>query len=404
MILYTKKEDCCGCTACASACPHEAIIMTPDDLGFLYPQIDSEKCTECGLCRKVCAFNAQYSKKDNLETPLVYAARHKNIEEVETSRSGAVFIALSDWIIGSGGVVYGVGYVDHFRVVHKRAETKEARDEFKGSKYVQSDLNTVFPQIKTDLKAGLKVLFSGTPCQTSGLKSFLSNSDTSNLFICDIICHGVPSPYFWRDYLAYIEKKEKVISVNFRDKSELGWAAHNESFTFDNHKTYTHIYTYIFYQHIMLRSSCSVCCFTNFQRPSDITIADFWGWEKVDKSFNDDDKGVSLVLINTPKGKDWFGVVKDNLNYIESNTIDCLQPNLQYPTQLHKCSSDFEKYYKKYGFRFVLMRFGNVGVFYTLRRCVEIIKKLLIKMFCSFNKPSRSFVSTRKNFSNSALF
>jgi coenzyme F420-reducing hydrogenase beta subunit len=234
MIEIKTKEDCCGCTACFSVCGKNAISMFPDDLGFLYPKVDMQKCINCGLCEKVCAFNAFYSKRDNFETPLVYAVRHKKMKEIETSRSGAMFIALSDWILKNNGVVYGVGYTDHFHVVHKRATTKEERDEFKGSKYVQSDINTVFRQVKADLKNGLKVLFSGTPCQTSGLRTSLLNTNTTNLYLCDIVCHGVPSPYFWRDYLAYIEKKQKdtVIKVDFRNKSKLGWTAHKESFIF----------------------------------------------------------------------------------------------------------------------------------------------------------------------------
>ncbi len=210
--------------------------MQPDDLGFLYPTVDTEKCNDCGLCEKVCAFNPGYSKEENLKTPLVYAVRHKNIREIETSRSGAVFIALSDWVLNNGGVVYGAGYTDHFRVVHKRAKTKQERDEFKGSKYVQSDMSDVFKQVKVDLKAGLKVLFSGTPCQTSGLRASLLKTDMTNLYLCDIVCHGVPSPRFWKDYLAFIEKKQKdtAIKVDFRDKNQGGrprehfWEAQKE--------------------------------------------------------------------------------------------------------------------------------------------------------------------------------
>jgi len=385
MNIYTKKEDCCGCSACFSVCPQEAISMQTDDLGFFYPVVDDEKCHDCGLCKKVCTFNANYSKKDNLETPLVYAVRHKNMEEIETSRSGAMFIALSDWILENGGVVYGAGYDDHFRVVHKRATSKEERNEFKGSKYVQSDMNTVFRKVKTDLENGEKVLFSGTPCQSSGLKSSLLNTDRSNLYLCDIVCHGVPSPFFWRDYLAYIENKQndRVVKVNFRDKSKLGWAAHKESFTFTDTNTYT--YTYTFYCHIMFRRSCGVCHFTNLQRPSDITIADFWGWQKVDKDFNADDKGVSLVLVNTLKGQTWFDNVKSNINYIESNTTDCLQPNLQYPTVIHPKRDNFEKDYKKKGFVYAAKKYGDLGWRYRYRVFKKRLKRIIRKEGSSFN-------------------
>lgn len=236
MINITNKADCCGCTACASVCAHNAITMLPDAMGFLYPVVDAAKCVDCGLCEKVCAFNDYYDTSLNLQQPQAYAARHKDMAEVETSRSGAAFIAISDYILENGGVVYGAGYANHFRVVHKRATTKEERDEFKGSKYVQSDLRGVFRQVRQDLKDGLIVLFSGTPCQTSGLNSYVGKKLRERLVLVDIVCHGVPGPNLWRDYIAYLEKKQgaEICWVNFRDKQEFGWAAHKETFKFVN--------------------------------------------------------------------------------------------------------------------------------------------------------------------------
>ena len=236
MIDIKDPSMCSGCTACASICPHDAISMRPDAMGFLYPQVDIEKCIECGACERVCAFNDHYDTSMNLPQPEVYGARHKDMHEVETSRSGAAFIAISDYILENGGVVYGAGYTDHFRVVDKRAVTRDERDEFKGSKYVQSDLRGVFRQVKKDLKDGLTVLFSGTPCQTAGLNSYIGKKLRENLFLVDIVCHGVPGPYMWRDYLAYLEKKQgsEICWVNFRDKQKFGWAAHKETFKFVN--------------------------------------------------------------------------------------------------------------------------------------------------------------------------
>lgn len=234
MIQITDKSQCCGCTACASVCTHDAISMQPDVMGFLYPVVDNGKCVDCGLCEKVCAFNDHYDTSLNLPQPDAYAARHNDMKEVETSRSGAAFIAISDYILENGGVVYGAGYTDHFRVVHKRATTKEERDEFKGSKYVQSDMNTVFRQVKKDLKDGLTVLFSGTPCQTAGLNAYIGRKLREHLILVDIVCHGVPGPNLWRDYIAYLEKKQgdKICWVNFCDKEQFGWAAHRETFKF----------------------------------------------------------------------------------------------------------------------------------------------------------------------------
>ena len=130
MIQIENKERCCGCTSCVSVCSHGAITMRADGLGFLYPEVDKDLCVDCGLCDKVCAFDENYDKSSNLPDPDIYAVRHKKISEVETSRSGAMFVALSDYVLENGGVVYGAGYTGHFRVTHKRALSKEERDVF----------------------------------------------------------------------------------------------------------------------------------------------------------------------------------------------------------------------------------------------------------------------------------
>lgn len=383
MIHITDKSECCGCTACANICLHEAITMQPDAMGFLYPVVDTSKCVDCGLCEDVCAFNAQYDTSLNLPEPEAYAARHKDMREVETSRSGAAFIAISDWILEQGGVVYGAGYAGHFRVVHKRATTKEERDEFKGSKYVQSDLGDVFRQVKKDLKEGKIVMFSGTPCQTSGLNAYIGKKLRANLYLVDIVCHGVPSPYLWRDYIAYLEKKQgdTICWVNFRDKQEFGWAAHRETFKFINGGGKM-IYTFLFYQHIMFRRSCGKCYFANTRRPSDITLADFWGWEKTDTEINKDNKGVSLVLINTEKGEKLFEAVRHNMDIIPARLEDCLQPNLQHPSVIHPKREAFERDYIKHGFVYVAKKYGDMGWRYQVKRVCRKLRatvKLLIK-------------------------
>ena len=375
MIHITDPADCCGCTACASICAHDAITMQPDCMGFLYPTVNTTLCTDCGLCETVCAFNEHYDTSLNLPQPEAYAARHKNMKEVETSRSGAAFIAISDWILQQGGSVYGAGYTDHFRVVHKRATTREERDEFKGSKYVQSDMGKVFRQVKQDLRNGMIVLFSGTPCQTSGLNAYIGKKLCKNLYLVDIVCHGVPAPYLWRDYLSYLEKKQgaKICWVNFRDKQEFGWRAHKETFKFIK-RARKMSFTFLFYQHIMFRKSCGKFHFTNIQRPSDITIADFWGIEKVDPNINSDDKGVSLILINTEKGQKLFEAIQHDLNTIPATLDKCLQPNLKHPTIIHPQRMDFERDYKKYGFSYVMKKYGNNDRRHKLKSTIKKIK------------------------------
>lgn len=378
MITIKDKSACCGCSACASVCAHHAITMRPDGMGFLYPEVDKSKCIDCGLCNQVCAFNDDYDKSGNLDELDVYAARHKDINEINSSRSGAVFIALSDWILEQGGVVYGAGYEDHFRVVHKRATNKEQRDEFKGSKYVQSDLKDIFCQIKKDLKQGYKVMFSGTPCQTSGLLSYLKllKQDIFQLYVVDLVCHGVPAPYVWRDYLNYIEKKyhAKITAVNFRDKSQLGWAAHKESFKLDDKYVCTSTYSDLFCKCIMFRDSCGVCHFANLKRPSDLTIGDFWGWEKVDQHINTDNKGVSLLLVNTTKGRQLFSEIADQINFLATNTQPCLQHNLEHPSIISPLRTEFEQNFISRGFVYCAKKYGDIGLrhrIYSLLRKVK---------------------------------
>lgn len=366
MIQINRKEDCCGCTACYSICPKNAITMQVDDMGFKYPVIDTDLCVDCGLCDKVCDFRHPVSAQlqQRYLQPLVYMVRHKDMQEVQTSRSGAMFIALSDYLFQQGGVVYGVGYSDHFKVVHKRVTNKKECLELKGSKYVQSDLTTVFRQVLQDLKADIPVLFSGTPCQTAGLDSFIPSKYKTNLYLCDIVCHGTPSPFIWNDYLNYWEKKKglPVSVVDFRDKTK-GWKAHFESFVFaDQSKVIVRTFTDLFYKHLMFRPSCRVCRYTDTRRPSDITIADFWGWQKVDPEFNADDKGCSLVLVQTDKGKRLFDMVSLDLNFREAPLEKCLQPNLQYPSVFSEQYDVFWKDYREKGFVYVARRYGDLGL------------------------------------------
>lgn len=395
MIKISKKEDCCGCTACASICPHDAITMVPDALGFLYPQVDMNKCVDCGLCERVCSFNDNYDTSLNLAKPLAYGARHKNMKEVETSRSGAAFIALSDYILEHGGVVYGAGYADHFRVVHKRATTKEERDEFKGSKYVQSDMNSIFRQVKKDLRNGLTVLFSGTPCQTSGLNSYIGKKLRENLYLVDIVCHGVPGPYLWRDYLNYLEKIQgsPIVWVNFRDKQKYGWRAHLESFIFKNGGGKMS-FTYLFYKHIMFRQSCGKCHFCNTRRPSDITIADFWGWEKTDPEINKDDKGLSLVLVNTEKGKFLFDAVKESMDVIPAELENCLQTHLRMPSDIHPLRMQFEEDYNKKGFEYVYLKYN---IPQRLQRYKFKLKMILKRIYNRIKNENRNLDLYKKS-------
>lgn len=377
MIDIKTPMECCGCSACASICNHDAISMQPDALGFLYPKVDMDKCINCGLCEKVCAFNQYYDTSQNLPEPIVYGARHKDIQSVMLSRSGAVFIALSDFVLDQGGVVYGVGFEGHFHVVHKLATNKIERDEFRGSKYVQSDMRNTFPLVKKDLIDGRLVMFVGTPCQTSGLNSYIGTRLRNNLLLIDIVCHGTPSPYLWRDYIDYLENKSgnKIVKVNFRDKMKFGWVAHHETYMYDNCSESVVAETN-FYRSIFFRKSCNVCHFCNLRRPSDITLGDFWGWEKQDVEINNDDKGLNLVLINTSRGGWLFEQAKANLIVFLAHGNTYLQPNLCHPTAMHPFRDMLEQDYTSKGFEYVFFHdYDHATIMERVRRKFLEIKK-----------------------------
>lgn len=365
MIKTEDKQQCCGCSACESICKHKAISMRADNLGFMYPVVNETLCTDCGLCTSVCPFQNASTNHKVQQNPLAYAARHKDTKELLSSRSGAAFITLSDSILENNGVVYGAGYGSHFRVEHHRAETKEARDEFKGSKYAQSDISSIYASIRQDLINGRIVLFSGTPCQTAAVSAFVGKKLMQTLYLIDIVCHGVAAPKIWDDYLCYLERKtgKRIISVDFRDKLKYGWSGlHRESFLFEG-ETQRRYFDYTFYSDLQIRPSCHHCPYASVTRLSDITIGDFWGIEKINPDFNADDKGCSLVICNTSKGKALFDKAKEVLNIIPVEHLkDCVQPNMLYPTPINEKQEQYLLDYMNYGFEYVMNKYGRMNL------------------------------------------
>lgn len=365
--LYKNKEQCCGCTACKNICPRHAITMKSDEEGFLYPIIDKDKCIKCKLCKKVCNFQKTINQDNELTNQLVYAVKHKDEKIRRCSTSGGVFTAISDNIFDNNGIVYGAAYNSNMVVCHQRANNKEERNKFRGSKYVQSDLKNTFKEVKELLKEDKHVLFTGTPCQIDGLNSYLKNINSKKLITCDIVCHGVPSPLIFKNYIELSEQKnkDKIINYYCRDKVN-GWHSHTERAIYisgrQDYKSSTmQIYKTLFFSHNILRPSCHKCKYTNLNRCSDITIADFWGIEKSLPEF-DDNKGVSLVLVNSDKGREMFGNIKKDINYKVSGTKECLQPQLQYPSRVASTRDEFWEDYKNKGFKFVAKKYGRYNV------------------------------------------
>lgn len=345
---------CCGCGACANICPTGAISWEKDSQGFSVPRIDAGKCVNCGLCRKVCPYEKTHVGIQ--ASPGVYAAVHRDPEVVRASSSGGVFTALSDWVLGQGGVVYGVAFDEQYRPVYRRAETAEQRNAFRGSKYVQCDGAEVFPQVEADLRAGRKVLFTGTPCQVSGMKAFLAlrKVPDEGLFLVDNICHGAASPLIWQSYLDYIRsgvlKNGEIRSFSMRSK-DTPWqrqdvkcitAAGDESRLLNETASWNKLYLTTY----PTRESCFHCRFTSFDRVGDITLADYWNVENAGIRF-DWSGGVNLVLLNTEKGEGWFRSCQDDLRWQRSDKKACWQIHLERPTVFTRKRTAFWEAYRQ---------------------------------------------------------
>ena len=287
------------------------------------------------------------------------AVKHKSEEIRAASRSGGIFTALSDQVLADGGVIYGCVLSDDFDAVHVRAEDCDTRNKMRGSKYIQSRLGNTFRNVKKDLDAGRSVLFSGTSCQVAGLKQFLGRN-YEKLLCVDIVCHGVPSPKVWKAYLSWQEQKNNsaIRSVDFRNKGKYGWRDHVETLNFQNSKsTNSKVFRTIFYGHAVLRPSCYECPYKSVMHPGDITIADYWGIEKAAPEY-DDNKGVSLVLINNEYGENKFNEIKNAIEWKQTKLEDSMQqpfiapfpkPNNREQVWKDFFCDDFQKFAIKYG-------------------------------------------------------
>ncbi len=259
--------------------------------------------------------------------PIVYGAKHKDGDVRMDSRSGGVFTALTDYVLAEGGSVYGCAIDGDFHVFHKRAVDETGRNEFRKSKYCQSDMGDVYNQVKEDLMEGRKVLFSGTSCQVAGLTALESVwggcYDANDLICVDILCHGVPSPSLWERYLSHVSNKYRgtVDAVEFRDKKKFGWHSHFETFCIGGREISSRDFGTLFIQDSFLRPACYNCRYKSVMHPGDITLGDFWGVDKAFPDF-DDNKGVSLVLVNSDKGLSLFNRVKDRLECREAKLED----------------------------------------------------------------------------------
>lgn len=305
-----------------------------------------------------------------------FAVKHKDLDIRLASRSGGCFTAISDYVLEQGGVVYGCYLNEQLVAVHGRATTKEERNRFRGSKYVQSDKRDTFLQVKQDLKNGLFVLFSGTTCEVAGLRAFLKNVDSTRLILVDILCHGVPSPLLWEKYKEYCQNKvgSPASAANFRDKRKFGWASHFETLRFQSGKEYSSKdYACIFYSHYGLRPSCYHCRYKNINHPSDFTLADCWGIGKNMPRF-DDNKGVSLLLVNTEKAQILFDSINTCFDYKEVDIKDYMQLPLR--SACHVNNNKRSRFWKELAtnsFSYIVNKYGANSKEERIKKIVNTI-------------------------------
>ncbi|MCM1139934.1 MAG: Coenzyme F420 hydrogenase/dehydrogenase, beta subunit C-terminal domain [Muribaculum sp.] len=420
MIRITDKKDCVGCNACMQRCPKKCITMHEDEQGFLYPRVDESLCINCGLCEKVCPVINQDDPQKPLE---VYAAKNLDDEIRMSSSSGGVFFALAKSVIDEGGVVFGARFNEKWEVVHDCADTLEGIKAFQTSKYVQSRVGDCFTRAEKYLMEGRKVLFTGTPCQLAGLRLFLCKDYGEQLLKVDVVCHGVPSPLVWREYLKYITARPKgalagkntdfqslngipaLAGISFRDK-KFGW----EKFGFAVRTSATkgsgensdlqsairqkpeeenyfffealdkNLFMQIFLKNLDLRPSCYACPAKCGKAHSDITLADFWG---IRRSYPDlyDPKGVSLLLCNTTYGEKTLGKLENiSLTEVSYGPALAANPSIEKSVAIPKQYARFWEEFLSHGFATIPRLLARIRPSLThriLHKIKHILKRLI---------------------------
>jgi len=323
------REKCVGCGACANVCPKNAISLVPDKRGFLHPQIDENLCVKCSLCQKKCPVNNPVPGREIIS---VVGGWNRNQGTRKASTSGGVFSLLASCILKQGGAVVGVRWNDSFEPEHFMATSENEIEYFRGSKYVQSRTGMIYVETKKVLETGRKVLFSGTPCQIHALRLVLGK-EYPNLFIVDLVCHGVPSYAFFYKHLNEVSKShpEHITGVYLRRKDPC-WDYSSVHIDFEGGQSYQELtmndpYFCLFNKGYSLRESCHYCRYTNLQRVSDITLSDFWNYRPDSFKTRHFAKGISCILVNSDKGQALIKEIEPQLISKPSSIKKALKAN-----------------------------------------------------------------------------
>ena len=352
----SKPEYCTGCMSCVAICPVDAIFISENNYGFDEPIINESRCIGCRLCSLYCpAIIMNRTMSKNLK---VIALKRKNTKKRKESQSGGAAALFAEQIINDGGSVYGVANTQDNIVSYVRVDKVENLSIIKKSKYVQAKISKdIFQNIYADVNRRISVLFCGTPCQVAGVIQYLlyKNCNLDNFYTLDFICHGVPSPKLFQDYLLLIsENKEIIQDFNFRDK-RFGWHDHVCSWKSNGHEYFSRDYVNLYYSHLELRESCYNCIYASVSRVSDITVGDAWGVENKYRWF-DDNNGVSVIIVNSSKGLSLYSKINE-AEIIDIALSDLNQPNFYAPTQKPGNYIDFWADYHTYGLKYCLSKY-----------------------------------------------
>lgn len=397
MIKILDKYKCSGCKACYNVCPNNSIDMMVDEEGFWYPSVKKESCVRCGLCEKVCPEINIFNNESAFSSPYTLAAWNNNDNKRKDSSSGGVFTSIAEDILSIGGIVFGAGYDEKLNVIHKDTDCSDGLIEMMGSKYVQSDVKDSYRKAKYYLENNKDVLFSGTPCQIAGLYNYLQK-EYNNLYTCDLVCHGVPSPRVFNEYKNMLEKlyNSTIQRIAFRHK-KYGWKLYSVSLLFNDDTEYTKTlnedpFILGFLRNYYLRPSCYACAYSKLPRVADITLGDFWGVKGKYPEF-DDDRGTSLLLVNTDKGKKMLYSCKDSifthecdLDYAIKNN-PCIVKPVKEPELRKKFFEDFNSK----DFDYVVKKYMSPPSWIEkniilIRRGLGFIKKRAIRLFSSLKQ------------------
>lgn len=391
-----EEKQCMGCGACQNICPINCITMKENEYGFLMPVIDREKCLECGKCASVCPRIIPVEKKVPVK---VYAGSVKNEEERAKCASGGIASFLYRKCIQEHGVAYGVQLNEQHLAVFARAEEEKELEEFRGSKYVGSITGDIYQKVKKDLEDGRKVLFTGMSCQVAGLLKYLGK-EYNNLLTVDILCHGMPSHLYFKEYLEDCEKKlnDKAEKISFRDNNIFRLKIEYEKNNYEclaRYEKYFAGYTSL----LFYRDSCYHCSYADEKRIADITLGDFWGY-KQEERLSPTDLGVSMILINSKRGDTFFQEHREELQVIPATLEKARTVNeqLRCPSKEHPYRKEFMACYKEKGFAYAsdkvidkIIRHNKRKERYEivrkvprlLKRCMRYLKRKMKKHFGS---------------------